>query len=124
MISFNSFIKPYIKGLSISEVLAFKESKKYWELRFKFDPWPMHEPIKRLVEFSKQEAMEVWNSGKNSGEDEWFIELVMVDQGLIPPTFTQVVDCSNCGNVMSKPTVFKSVANCAWCHTGFFNLED
>lgn len=126
------------RGMTVHELREFYESKEYLDEKLSLVGWENMTPRERnmLVHRSRQFRQTAWDhawqiashkaereEGTTDEQHQEIItmlaEQVCIDQAIIPPHWTAIVQCSRCGEVAMPKGTPPKVHTCRWCSTPY-----
>lgn len=129
------------KALTVSEYMQFKETDQYLWLKLRATGYDDDKLWSKVIERGTARRQEAWtiaremarsilldevkglsvdvDEDKLSTAVDAFAEQLLVQQDIVPPTFTKWTECETCGR-MPVPEKFSltSSPHCPWCTAG------
>jgi hypothetical protein len=115
--------------LSVSEHMMFREKDEYLWLKLRASGYEDAEVWAKVIERGNVRREEAWEIAKDMARNilnkdveavvQQFAEQLLVEQDIVPPTFTKWCECQTCGR-MPVPERFEAERspNCPWCLSG------
>jgi hypothetical protein len=129
-------IKNLENFMELNHYLAFRETEDYLWLKLRASGYEDPEAWATLIELGSKRRAEAWQIAKEMATSilsdqrgvergnfdsvvEKLAEKLLVEQDLVPPTFTEWTECESCGR-MPVPKRFEKThsPNCPWCLPG------
>jgi hypothetical protein len=131
--------------MELNDFLLFREHDEYLWLKLRASGYRDAEAWKKLIARGTHRREEAWQIAREMARSilgrEWqalgveaesrdlaavsdqFAEQLMVEQDIVPPTFTEWTQCESCGR-MPVPQRFgkQQSPNCPWCLPGVADL--